>query len=726
MRVSEANVSFGDPSEASRETKGQSPDPVISLEKQTIKAKSRKKRNDPSRIHQPAKRRGDAEVLNQAQHCYRMEDYPAAINLLAEHITTDPDDWAAYPLLIDLLPMCEDTPNILKEIRSLENRSDLPAEMLALIGTSYEETDEQDLARRFAAAALRKDDCCARAWNLRGMIAYRRGNFKSAARHFRKATDCDPSWGDPWTNLGTIFWEQKAQDEALGYLRKGFQLSPTAPNVAAAYHIAISETGQFAKARCVFEEVVQRYPDFRKARFFLIDILVKLEAYQAALTHIEAAVLRFGSDTPFLTAASAVRAKIGPIPIKTKNHPTLSLCMIVKNEEKQIARCLHSLKPLVDELIVVDTGSTDHTRMLAQIFGARVYDYAWSDDFAAARNFSIDQANGRWILIMDADEVISPQDYVAIRALLNKHPSGQSAFSITTRNYTNLCNLIDWTANDGTYPEEEAGAGWTPSEKVRLFPNRSELRFDYPVHEVIRPSLEREGVKIFTCAVPVHHYGQLNQIAAARKGETYYQIGIRKMDQLGQAPQAIQELAVQAGNLGRWEEAVELWHKLLAIEPNNARAHVNLSTAYDRLGRYNDARGAALQALDLEADLKEAHFNVAWAELHLGRAAEAAAHLKPLVVKYQHYYAAQFTLGCARICGDQMQEGLNIISRLKPTSLWPAIAYSFVEIIQSLSNAGQRDYRAQIAQAASNLDLSIETAMEDQEMVPAFLHASTQ
>jgi tetratricopeptide (TPR) repeat protein len=578
--------------------------------------------------------------------------------------------------------------------------------MLALIGTSYEEADEPDQARRFAAAALRKDDCCARAWNLRGMIAYRRSNFKSAARHFRKATDCDPSWGDPWTNLGTIFWEQKAQDEALGYLRKGFQLSPTAPNVAAAYHIAISETGQFAKARCVFEEVVQRYPDFRKARFFLIDILVKLEAYQAALTHIEAAVVRFGSDTQFLSAAAAVREKIGALTIKAQNHHTLSLCMIVKNEEKQIARCLHSLKPLVDELIVVDTGSTDHTRMLAQIFGARVYDYAWSDDFAAARNYSIDQANGRWILIMDADEVISPKDHQQMKKIIRRHRDSDTAFSVTTRNYTPLCNLLDWTANEGAYPEEEIGTGWTPSEKVRLFPNRPDIRFDYPVHEVVRPSLDREGITILKCPIPVHHYGHLSPSETARKGEVYFQIGIDKLHKMEQDPIAIQELAIQAGMLGRPEVAVELWRKFLVLKPDEARAYINLSTAYDQLGQHSDSRRAARRSVELHKGLKEGPFNAARADLHLGRAAEAAAQLKPLVLKYRDYFAAQFMLGCARICADEMQEGLTIIAKLKSTSLWPTIDYSFEEIAQSLLNAGQDSYRAQICQAASRLKRS--------------------
>ena len=71
---------------------------------------------------------------------------------------------------------------------------------------------------------------------------------------------------------------------------------------------------------------------------------------------------------------------------------TISLCMIVKNEEKVLARCLDSLVSLVDEMVIVDTGSTDRTREIAAGYGARVYEFDWVDDFSAARNFAFSKA----------------------------------------------------------------------------------------------------------------------------------------------------------------------------------------------------------------------------------------------------------------------------------------------------------------------------------------------
>ena len=82
----------------------------------------------------------------------------------------------------------------------------------------------------------------------------------------------------------------------------------------------------------------------------------------------------------------------------------LSQCMIVKNEEKNIERALSWGKDIVYEQIVVDTGSTDRTVELARAMGAKVYDFEWIDDFAAAKNYAISKASGEWIAFLDADE----------------------------------------------------------------------------------------------------------------------------------------------------------------------------------------------------------------------------------------------------------------------------------------------------------------------------------
>ena len=87
---------------------------------------------------------------------------------------------------------------------------------------------------------------------------------------------------------------------------------------------------------------------------------------------------------------------------------TLSLCMIVKDEEPVLERCLESVRGLFDEIVVIDTGSVDRTREIALSFGAFVYDFPWRDDFSAARNFSFSKATGNYLFWMDADDVLPP------------------------------------------------------------------------------------------------------------------------------------------------------------------------------------------------------------------------------------------------------------------------------------------------------------------------------
>ncbi|MGN1077512.1 MAG: glycosyltransferase [Candidatus Gallimonas sp.] len=95
----------------------------------------------------------------------------------------------------------------------------------------------------------------------------------------------------------------------------------------------------------------------------------------------------------------------------------LSLCMIVKDEEEVLARCLESVSAYVDEIVIADTGSTDKTKKIARSYGARVFGFAWREDFAAARNFAFSKAEGDYLMWLDADDYISPENGNRLAAL---------------------------------------------------------------------------------------------------------------------------------------------------------------------------------------------------------------------------------------------------------------------------------------------------------------------
>src|SRR5207237_2451906 len=108
----------------------------------------------------------------------------------------------------------------------------------------------------------------------------------------------------------------------------------------------------------------------------------------------------------------------------------VSLCMIVKNEEHNLADCLASVADLVDEVIIIDTGSTDRTKDIAAGFGARVFDFPWVDSFAAARNESLRHATGDWVFWMDGDDRLDPANRTKLQALFASLKPENAAYSM--------------------------------------------------------------------------------------------------------------------------------------------------------------------------------------------------------------------------------------------------------------------------------------------------------
>ena len=628
------------------------------------------------------------ETLNQTISLFEKEKYDEAVTNLHHFLSDHPDHWVAYELLVDVMLQAGHEMDIKNQLQPLENRSDLPPKMIALIGHGYEASGNLEKAATFVDRAISMDPECARAWNLKGVIAYHNNQSSEAANFFQKASECDENWGDPWTNIGTIHWDQSAYDKALECYEIGFQLSPIAPNVATTYHLAISKAGHYERAKPLFEDVVLHHPDFRKGRFMLIDILIRLEAYQEALNQIEAVMVRFGADPQFIEAAKKIHDKVGPMTIEKGKHPSLSLCMIVKNEEKYLPRCLESLKPMVDEMIVVDTGSVDATCDIAEIFGAKLFDFQWQDDFAAARNFSLKQASGDWILVMDADEVIAIQDHKTIHELISRSKSKRCAFMIVTRNYTDQYNIVGWEPNLEQYPQEEAGAGWVPSEKVRLFPKHKGIRFEHPVHEVVGPSLAKNNIHVKSCPCPVHHYGKLNQFRERQKDEHYYQIGMKKLSLLQNDPVAIREMAIQAAKLGKHEDSIMFWKRLTKLQPNNAKCYINLSSNYGKLKQYLEARKAAVKAVKLSPDLKEGRLNLGLSELHLGNIVKAENIFKQIVKKHSDHYSAVFLLASCQLCQGNIAKGVKTLQYIKGKHIWNNLSYAFQDLVESLIAAG--------------------------------------
>ncbi len=173
---------------------------------------------------------------------------------------------------------------------------------------------------------------------------------------------------------------------------------------------------------------------------------------------------------------------------------TISLCMITKNEEDFIKACLESIKDHVNEIIIVDTGSTDNTCSIALSYGAKIYHQPWEDDFSKARNFGIEKAKGDWILYLDADETLDNSE--SLQTLIMKAEEDIDGY---------LFQILNYSDENLTQIEN--------SVSLRLFRNKSELRFFGAIHEQLPIKDTFLAMTDFT----IHHYGYIPSVSLAKK-----------------------------------------------------------------------------------------------------------------------------------------------------------------------------------------------------------------
>ena len=168
---------------------------------------------------------------------------------------------------------------------------------------------------------------------------------------------------------------------------------------------------------------------------------------------------------------------------------TISLCLIVKNEEAVLERCINSMRGAFDELIIVDTGSTDKTVEIAKSLGARVEHFKWIDDFAAARNYSFSFATGDWIMWVDADDVLMEGDAERFREIVHEYDEGD----VMGINFPYI------------YSHESTGTGEMPNFKyhrLRVMRREGNPIWKHRIHEFN----EVQGLTICRDEVEFHHY----------------------------------------------------------------------------------------------------------------------------------------------------------------------------------------------------------------------------
>ena len=270
---------------------------------------------------------------------------------------------------------------------------------------------------------------------------------------------------------------------------------------------------------------------------------------------------------------------------------TISLCMITKNEEKFLEQCLNSVKDIVDEIIIVDTGSTDKTREICKKFKLQLKFFAskWVDDFSAARNESIKHATKDWILVLDADEVIKEKDLQKIKDAVDNAENDVVGFALEQRSYIN--NFFEGAVkNESDFDLIKEYPFYISNVLVRLFKNNIGIYFKHRVHELVEDSITEKNLKYRKIDVILHHFGSLkDENLILEKTEQYSKIILK---QLEEEPNNAR-YNYQAGRmfLGRndFSNALKYFEKTSRLNPNYKLVFSEIAKIYLQMNDSNRA-----------------------------------------------------------------------------------------------------------------------------------------
>ena len=261
----------------------------------------------------------------------------------------------------------------------------------------------------------------------------------------------------------------------------------------------------------------------------------------------------------------------------------VSLCMIARNEASTLPRCLASVADLVDEIIVVDTGSNDNTGEVARQLGASVHEFTWVDDFAAARNESLRHATGEWIFWLDGDEYLDADNRAGLRGLLNGLDDENSAYLMRQRSRT------------------RAPDGDAVFFQCRLFRNLPAIRWRYRVHEQIQPAVEKAGGIVRATAICIDHSGYDDEAVYRRKLERNIKLLLLEDRERPNDPFTLMNLGWAYKDMGQVAAALAYYRRGLVRCPQESsiasklhalvvRGHLSLGQRQDALAECRTAR----------------------------------------------------------------------------------------------------------------------------------------
>ncbi len=273
-------------------------------------------------------------------------------------------------------------------------------------------------------------------------------------------------------------------------------------------------------------------------------------------------------------------------------RPNLTLAVIVKDEADLLAGLLDHHRDLYDEAVVVDTGSQDNSRSIALKAGAKLLDFPWNDDFAAARNHGLQESRGNWILQLDCDERIDPSDFANLLAIVSQ--PADHCRTLDIQNYTDsVIKGHDWCKTESKDRPWCGGApGYWKSQPIRLFPNNPQFRYAGIIHESIVDARDQTALPYIPTPIVIHHTGLLSAEGRLRRERLYGHLLMKKVCQSPEDIRALTELARFMTGKNKLDVAERLLAKGLNSVPDpdkEIKANLLMIEIQTRLGKIDQA-----------------------------------------------------------------------------------------------------------------------------------------
>ncbi len=320
---------------------------------------------------------------------------------------------------------------------------------------------------------------------------------------------------------------------------------------------------------------------------------------------------------------------------------TLTLCIITKNEEKYLEQCINSVKSIVDEIIAVDTGSTDRTKEIAKKFNAKIYDFEWSDSFSAAKNEALSRATKDWILVMDADEVIEEKCLEKIKNAI-ENPDGNAAFSLDQRSYIML-PFEGAEKNNSNFEPVKNYPYYISHHLARLLKNKIGLEFRHRVHELLEDSIREKKLKFSKLDVILHHFGSVkDEKNIKEKAELYKKLIFRQLEDEPNNPRYNYQAARMFLGEGNFASALKYFESTARTSPNYRLVFSEIAKIYLEMRDFNRAVEFFRKSIKQKPDDISGYNNLAVAYMMMGRLEDARKLLEEQLKKHPGNKALKF------------------------------------------------------------------------------------